>query len=189
MLNTVEATPMAIIRTMGVKGVTLFHLKSLISTVRHKYRLGKQSSKETSEQSKDASCILENTSSSALSPKVPTLDVDCPRTLSSRATRSGSEASADSNGSISEVHRFLLAKAYEIALEQITSNGFSTTEQEVPDMAARAICSPSLLHQLSMSSVNLHSPSCKTSPSSTTAAGIEGQFFYQELAELGNQPC
>ncbi|CAL9087829.1 unnamed protein product, partial [Musa textilis] len=40
-----------------------------------KYRLGKQSSKETSEQSKDASCILENTSSSALSPKVPTLDV------------------------------------------------------------------------------------------------------------------
>ncbi|CAL9155131.1 unnamed protein product [Musa hybrid cultivar] len=83
----------------------------------------------------------------------------------------------------------LLAKAYKIASEQIASNGFSMTKQEAPDMATRAISSPSLLHQLSLSSVNLHSSSCKTSPSSTTAATIEGQFFYQKFAELGNQPC
>lgn len=77
-INPAEATPKAIMRTMGVKGLTLFHLKShlqvhavvhasmscnfisatsllsllLISTYQ-KYRLGRQSGKELTEQSKD----------------------------------------------------------------------------------------------------------------------------------------
>ncbi|GER33838.1 homeodomain-like superfamily protein [Striga asiatica] len=48
-----EATPKAIMRTMGVKGLTLFHLKSHLQ----KYRLGKQSGKELGEASKDGTYL------------------------------------------------------------------------------------------------------------------------------------
>ncbi|GAB4844090.1 pheromone-like peptide expressed [Ancistrocladus abbreviatus] len=50
-----KATPKSIMRTMGVKGLTLYHLKSHLQ----KYRLGKQSSKEANDNSKDASCVGE----------------------------------------------------------------------------------------------------------------------------------
>ncbi|XP_012071151.1 protein PHR1-LIKE 3 isoform X2 [Jatropha curcas] len=44
-----KATPKTIMRTMGVKGLTLYHLKSHLQ----KYRLGRQSCKESNDNSKD----------------------------------------------------------------------------------------------------------------------------------------
>ncbi|XP_064955049.1 protein PHR1-LIKE 2-like isoform X1 [Musa acuminata AAA Group] len=194
-----KATPKAIMRTMGVKGLTLFHLKSHLQ----KYRLGKQSGKEMTEQSKDASYLLENPSSSVLSPRVPTPDVNEGQEVK-EALRAQMEVERKLHEQV-EVQKHvqirmeayqkyidsLLAKAYKIASEQITSNSFNTTEQELSDMATRVICSPSdplsqsILHQLSVNSINLQSPGCKTSSSSA----IEGQFFYQKPHELKTKPC
>ncbi|KAJ0988991.1 hypothetical protein J5N97_007347 [Dioscorea zingiberensis] len=50
-----KATPKTIMRTMGVKGLTLYHLKSHLQ----KYRLGRQASKETPDNSKEGNDIKE----------------------------------------------------------------------------------------------------------------------------------
>ncbi|KAL1192907.1 Protein PHR1-LIKE 3 [Cardamine amara subsp. amara] len=51
-----KATPKTIMRTMGVKGLTLYHLKSHLQ----KFRLGRLPCKESIDNSKDVSCVAES---------------------------------------------------------------------------------------------------------------------------------
>ncbi|PVH36721.1 hypothetical protein PAHAL_6G150900 [Panicum hallii] len=166
-----KATPKAIMRTMGVKGLTLFHLKSHLQ----KYRLGRQSGKEMTEQSKDASYLMEAQSGTNLSPRGSTPDVKESQELK-EALRAQMEVQRRLHEQV-EVQKHMqirmeanqkyidtiLDKAFKIVSEQLS--GFSISNQDLPELASAGVMfsstdplSPSVFHQLSVSSVSLHSP-------------------------------
>lgn len=166
-----KATPKAIMRTMGVKGLTLFHLKSHLQ----KYRLGRQSGKELTEQSKDASYLMEAQSGTTLSPRGSTPDVKESQEVK-EALRAQMEVQRRLHEQV-EVQKHMqirmeanqkyidtiLDKAFKIVSEQLS--GFSISDQDLPILtSARAMLSPadhlssSVFPQLSVSSVSLHNP-------------------------------
>ncbi|KAF0892016.1 hypothetical protein E2562_012489 [Oryza meyeriana var. granulata] len=77
----------------------------------------------------------------------------------------------------------LLEKACNVVSEQL--NGFSISDHDLPDLAsAGVICSPadtlspSIFHQLSISSISLHSPGGKSSPFE-----VDADLLFQKAPE------
>ncbi|XP_078438233.1 protein PHR1-LIKE 2-like isoform X2 [Wolffia australiana] len=144
-----EATPKTIMRTMGVKGLTLFHLKSHLQ----KYRLGKQSNKEASEPSKDAVYPMEGPSSStnSLSPRVQLRDANEGNEVK-EALRAQMEIQRRLHEQV-EVEKHLqirmdsqekylnslFERAIKIAVEQIAStSGIHVSGSELADLLTKA---------------------------------------------------
>ncbi|KAJ0988176.1 hypothetical protein J5N97_006532 [Dioscorea zingiberensis] len=188
-----KATPKTIMRTMGVKGLTLFHLKSHLQ----KYRLGKQSGKEMTEQPKDASYLLEAPSSSISSPRGPTPDANEGHEVK-EALRAQMEVQRRLHEQV-EVQKHvqirmdayqkyidtLLEKACKIATEQIAASGYNTSASDLSDMVTRVMIpsdplSPSAFNQLSMGGMTVHSPG---------HPATEGRYFHQKFPELRRNAC
>ncbi|XP_047048087.1 protein PHR1-LIKE 2-like [Lolium rigidum] len=190
-----KATPKTILRTMGVKGLTLFHLKSHLQ----KYRMGKQPGKETPEQSKDGSYLLDGQGGMSLSPRVSTQDAKESQEVK-EALRAQMEMQRSLHEQV-EVQKHvdirmdayttyintLLEKACKIVTEQFSSSSFGVSDNNLPELSsggfmcgtATDALSSSVFHQLSVSSNNLHSPGGKPSPS-----GMEGQLLLQRSTEF-----
>uniref|UniRef100_J3MWA7 MYB-CC type transcription factor LHEQLE-containing domain-containing protein n=1 Tax=Oryza brachyantha TaxID=4533 RepID=J3MWA7_ORYBR len=195
-----EATPKTILRTMGVKGLTLFHLKSHLQ----KYRLGKQSGKEASEQSKDASYLLDAQGGMSVSPRVSTQDVKENQEVK-EALRAQMEMQRRLHEQV-EVQKHvqirmeayqkyidtLLEKACKIVSDQLASSGFSISDNDLPELSGGGgvMCgstdtlTSAIFHQLSVSPINLHNPEGKPMPS-----GIDGQMILQKSPELKRKSC
>ncbi|KAK3123225.1 hypothetical protein QOZ80_8AG0626670 [Eleusine coracana subsp. coracana] len=169
-----KATPKAILRTMGVKGLTLFHLKSHLQ----KYRLGRQSGKELAEQSKDACYLMEAQNGANLSPNLHTPDVKESQEVK-EALRTQMEVQRRLHEHV-EVQKHMqirmeanqkyidsiLEKAFKMVYEQLS--GFSVSDHELPELSSAGmmcspadLLSPSAFHPLSVSSISLHSPDLK----------------------------
>ncbi|CAN6195490.1 unnamed protein product [Urochloa humidicola] len=190
-----KATPKTILRTMGVKGLTLFHLKSHLQ----KYRLGKQSGKEGSEQSKDASYLLDAQSGMSVSPRVPAQDMKESQEVK-EALRAQMEVQRRLHEQVEVQKRVqirmealqkyidsILESACKMVTEQFASSGFSISDPDLPEISPGGVmCGPtdtlssSVFNQLSVSSIDSHSPGGKPSPS-----GIEGPpMLLQKSPEL-----
>ncbi|KAJ3693212.1 hypothetical protein LUZ60_008692 [Juncus effusus] len=195
-----KATPKTIMRTMGVKGLTLFHLKSHLQ----KYRLGKQSGKEMIDQSKDGSYLLEAQGGCNMSPRIPPQDMKESQEVK-EALRAQMEVQRRLHEQV-EVQKHvqirteayqkyidtLLEKACKIASEQIA--GFNASEPDLPDLTGSVLCSqqpdplsPSVYRQLSVGSISLHSPNSNNNDENNR--GFEGQMFFQKPPELKRKSC
>ncbi|XP_077217653.1 uncharacterized protein LOC143852027 isoform X2 [Tasmannia lanceolata] len=199
-----KATPKAIMRTMGVMGLTLFHLKSHLQ----KYRLGMKSSKDPSEKSKYAyylSAAQGNNSSTPPGVLTPDMNEDYGVEEALRGQMEGHtkwhEQLEMHVEAVITVQKRYLNLLLEKAIELLSKEIVEATHKELSEPDTKEVVpyphDPSIssnFHQFPVETIRVqvppnqsHNRDCYFTKSYLTSNGSPTRFSSQTFRSIGNK--